>query len=145
MSCLLVAFTTGIPLADIGDYPMQPPYDSYAVIPKVQDTAGVSELSLDIVPPAMFESSAPHMFYMGSDGVAVPVEESPQRRIVRKRAAIPANPSADETLVADETVIIGPPSGNRPFGTPAVNLDLGFRPARAYYARRYHKYPWNYH
>lgn len=128
-------------MADIGDFPTQGQEDSYAVIPKLVSNPTETELNLELVPPGVLEAAGPNMYYMTSEGIAVPVDVE-QRRVFRKREAIPAD-GVDESLLADETVIIGPPSGNRPFGVPAVNL--GFRPARAYYARRYHKYPWNYH
>lgn len=137
---LLANAITGNPTPDFGDFPNQMQQDSYATIPKTDDNVSETELQLELLPPALLASSGPQLFYMNADGIAIPVEQ--QKLVRRRRVPFPVA-SDDESLLTDETVIIGPPSGNNPFGTPAINL--GYRPARAYYARRYHKYPWNYH
>lgn len=87
--------------------------------------------------PADEVQSAPHIYYMNANGIAEPAENSRKALIIRKRdvesVKLPSNEGDEEIVQSDG-------------GTYAVETDkLGYRPARAYYARRYHKYPWNYH
>ncbi|CAL8141183.1 unnamed protein product [Orchesella dallaii] len=135
MACSATFLVQAVPT---GEYPVES--DSYAIAPKLDasEEAAFPELAQDMVPPQA--DAAPHIYYMNQDGIAEPAERSV--KLLFKREVAPESPK-DESMLTDETVIIGPPSGNSPFGTPAFHL--GYRPARAYYARRYHKYPWNYH
>ncbi|ODM93817.1 hypothetical protein Ocin01_12864 [Orchesella cincta] len=134
VACSATLLVVGLPT---GEYPVES--DSYAIAPKLDQSDESAFLELtEMVPPSA--DAGPHIYYMNQDGIAEPAGRS--MKVLVKREVAPASHN-DESMLTDETVIIGPPSGNRPFGTPAIHL--GYRPAHAYYARRYHKYPWNYH